>query len=128
MYSLIHYLVMKRLIITKNSVVEIQNVVMNQESRPVKWNPVLTHIRMKIQLPTMDPSSSSILRRHLEDTCPRVSFLINKKGKRDPGDKYFPLTFVKFSRTIFSQNRSGRLLFDSLCNSVNTLISFTTFK
>ena len=42
--------------------------------------------------------------------------------------KCFPVNFVKFSRTPFLQNKSVRLLFDSLCNSMNTLISFTTFK
>ena len=123
MFSLIYYLVVKRLMKTKNSVVEIQNAVMNHESRPLKWNPILTHIiRMKIQ----DPFSSSILRRHLEDTCAKVSFLINKKKR--PWYKCFPVNFVKFSRTPFLQNKSVRLLFDSLCNSMNTLISFTTFK
>ena len=33
------YLVVKRLKITKNSVVKIQNVVVNHKSRPVKSNP-----------------------------------------------------------------------------------------
>ena len=37
-FSLIFYLVMKRLIVTKNSVVEIQNPVVNHESQPVKLN------------------------------------------------------------------------------------------
>ena len=40
---------------TENSVVEIQNVVMNHESQPVKWNSVLTHITTKIQVPPMNP-------------------------------------------------------------------------
>ena len=35
------YLVMKRLVMTKNSVVKIQKLVVNHESRPVKSNPVL---------------------------------------------------------------------------------------
>ena len=35
----IFFIVLKRLVITKNSVVKIQNRVMNHESRPVKSNP-----------------------------------------------------------------------------------------
>ena len=97
MLSLIYYLVVKRLMKTKNSDVEIQNAVMNHESRPLKWNPVLTHIiRMKIQ----DPFSSSILRRHLEDTCARVSFLINKK-KRGPGISVFLWILWNFQEHLF---------------------------
>ena len=35
------YLVVKRLMITKNSVMKIKNLVVNYESRPVKSSPVL---------------------------------------------------------------------------------------
>ena len=41
------YLV-KRFMITKNSVVKIQNLVMNHESRPVKSNPVIIIRRRKL--------------------------------------------------------------------------------
>ena len=34
------YFVMKRLMITKNSVVKIQNFILNQKSRPIKLNHV----------------------------------------------------------------------------------------
>ena len=37
------YLVVKRLMITKNAVVKIQTLIMNHESRPVKLNPVEIH-------------------------------------------------------------------------------------
>ena len=37
--SLIFYIVVKRFMITKNSIVEVQNLVVNHESRVVKSNP-----------------------------------------------------------------------------------------
>ena len=40
-----------------------------------------------------------------ENTCARVSFLIKLPGLRP-----FPINFVKFLRTFFLQNTSGRLL------------------
>ena len=36
---LFFYLVVKGIMITKNSVVKIQNLAVHHESRPVKWNP-----------------------------------------------------------------------------------------
>ena len=37
------YLVVKRLMITKNSVAKIKNLVVNHESRPVKLNPEISY-------------------------------------------------------------------------------------
>ena len=35
------YLVVKKFVITKNSVMKIQNLVVNHESRPIKSNPAI---------------------------------------------------------------------------------------
>ena len=49
-----------------------------------------------------------------ENTCARVSFLIKKRPatllKRRLWHRCFPVNFVKFLRTPFLQNTSGRLL------------------
>ena len=38
------YLVIKKFMIKKNSVLKIQNLVVNHESQPVKLNPVVTNL------------------------------------------------------------------------------------
>ena len=49
-----------------------------------------------------------------ENTCARVSFLITllKRDfiKKRPWNRWFPVNFVKFLRSPFLQNKSGRLL------------------
>ena len=46
-----------------------------------------------------------------ENTCVRVSFLINTLLKKRHKRRYFPVSFKKFLRTPFSQNTSGRHFF-----------------
>ena len=54
-----------------------------------------------------------ISRNSQENTCTRVSFLIKLKApaallKKRLWQKCFPVNFVKFLRTLFLQNNSGR--------------------
>ena len=45
-----------------------------------------------------------------ENTCARVSFLLNSLSKKRLWYRCFPMKFVKFLRTPFLQNTSGQLL------------------
>ena len=71
-----------------------------------------------------------------ENTCARVSFLIKLQAlqpatlsKRRLWHRCFPVNFVKFLRTPFSQNTSGRLLLerDSLIHKVQHFHHFRFF-